>query len=278
MFMLSGTICVLLPWMMPVGTFVYVVWYGMTFMGIMMIWIGPMLLIGRMVGLHVHLFLPLPKVNEVISIHERRGGQAQFRRGRLDILEHIRLKDMIFKDTGGGTRIGGHRVIKTMETVNYNLHDWTAQYLHNIKEKYMVDSPDKLRRVHLALKNLSEPLSNNVNSIESQLAAIPEFKTVMTDPKYKTHKEDLLRMSLSDLRSMAELMYDGQVIHYEDYETFQDSVSPYDMESYTKKKEIHRMMQTMNYRDTMQQDWMKWVLVIFVLVIAAGIAYAFFSG
>jgi len=270
----------MLPWMMPPGFFVYVVWIGLTMMGLMMVWIGPMLLIARMVGLRVHLFLPAPKASEVISIHERRGGHAQFRRGRLDILEHIRLKDMIFKDTGGGTRIGGHRVVKTMETVNCNIPDWVAQYLHNIREKYRIDSADKLKKVYGSLKDLKEPIGTGdtqILSIESQLRAIPEFTLMMTDPKYEKNKASLLKMSLSDLRNMAELMYDGQIIHYEDYEAFTDGMSPYDMESYTKKKEIHRMMQTMNYRDVTQQDWMKWVLVIFVLVIAAGIAYAFFG-
>jgi hypothetical protein len=243
----------------------------------MMIWIGPILLIMRLVGTRTHLFLPLPKANEVISIHERRGGQGQFRRGTVDVLEHIRLKDMIFKDTGGGTRVAGHRLIKTMETVNHNIPDWIAQWLFQIRSKYMVDSPEKLKKLHESLKSLHTPLSD-FDSLENQLKKIPELSVIMSDEKYKKNKDALLQMKLNDLQQMSELLYNGEVIHFEEYERFQDAATPYDMESYTKRKEIHRMMQMMSYRDVGDANWMKWALIIFVLVIAAGIAFAFFKG
>lgn len=277
MFLACGSICIMLPWLMPPGFFVYVVWMGMTMMGLMMIWIGPILLIMRMVGTRTHLFLPLPRANEVITIHERRGGQGQFRRGVVDALEHIKLKDMIFKDTGGGTRVAGHRLIKTMETVNHNIPDWMAQWLFQIRQKYMVDSPEKLKALHDRLNNLKKPIGE-LNSIESQLKQMPELKTIMTDDKYKEHKDALLKMDITDLQQMSELLYNGEVIHYEEYERFQEAASPYDMESYSKRREIHRMMQMMSYRDVTDANWMKWALIIFVLVIAAGIAYAFFGG
>jgi hypothetical protein len=246
-------------------------------MGIMMMWIGVMLLIMRMVATRAHLFLPLPMANEVICIHERRGGQGSFRRGMVDVLEHIKLKDMIFKDTGGGTRVAGHRVVKTMETVNHNVPDWVAQWLFQIREKYLVDSPVALRALYEKLKTLKKPIPN-VLTLENQLLAIPELKQVMTDPKYEDKKNALLDMAVGDLQQMAELLYNGQVIHFEDYERFQEAAVPYDMESYSKRREIHRMMQMMSYRDLTQTDWMKWAIIIFVLVIAAGIAFAFFGG
>lgn len=276
LFLMCGSICVMIPWLMPPGTFIYIVWLGMTIMGLMMIWIGPMLLIMRMVGTRTHLFLPLPKANEVITIHERRGGQGQFRRGTIDALEHIKLKDMIFRDTGGGTRVAGHRLIKTMETVNHNIPDWTAQWLFQIRQKYMVDSPEKLKKLYNSLKNL-QPAISGVITIEDQLRKIPELNPIMTDEKYIKNKESLLKMELADLQQMSELLYNGVAIHYEDYERFQDSATPYDMESYSKRREIHRMMQMMSYRDVGDANWMKWVLIIFILVIAAGIAYAFFG-
>lgn len=277
LFLMCGSICVILPWLMPPGFFIYIVWYGMTIMGLMMIWIGPMLLIMRMVGTRTHLFLPLPRPNEVIALHERRGGQGQFRRGVVDALEHIRLKDMIFKDTGGGTRVAGHRLVKTMETVNHNIPDWMAQWLFQIRSKYMVDSPEKLKKLYDSLKELKKPVPG-VLSVEDQLLLIPELKIIMTDAKYMKNKAAILDMDVSDLRQMSELLYNGEVIHYEGYEQFQDAATPYDMESYSKRREIHRMMQMMSYRDVGDANWMKWALIIFVLVIAAGIAFAFFKG
>jgi len=275
-FMMCGSLCIILPWLMPLGFFMYIVWLGLTVMGIMMCWIGVIMLIMRQVGTRTHLFLPLPRANEVISLHERRGGHATFRRGRVDALEHITMKDMIFKDTGGGTRIAGHRVIKTNETVNHNIPDWTAQYLYQIRKKYMVDAPEQLKRLYEQLKTLRRPIPGlDASSIESQLNLIPELKVLMQDEK---QKQTLVNMKLEDLQQMSECLYNGQIIHFEDYEKFQEAASPYDMESYTKRKEVHRLMQANHYKDPMQADWMKYALVIFVLCIAAGIAYAFFTG
>ena len=276
LFIIGGTFCIIYPWLLPSGSVIYVVWLGLTFMGVMLMWIGGIIFLMRVVSTRAHLFLPLPKANEVISIHERRGGHGQFRRGIVDALEHIRMKDMIFKDTGGGTRVAGHRVVKTMETVNHNIPDWTAQYLYTIRKKYMVDSPEKLKTLYEKLQGLKRPIPG-VMSIEQQLLQIPELKTVMENDDTR-FKDDLLNMRFEDLRSMAELCYDGQVIHYEDYEKFQEAAAPYDMESYSKRREIHRMMQMIHYRDVMQTDWVKYVIPVSILLIIGAIAYQIFMG
>jgi len=273
LFMLCGTICILLPWFMPYGTFIYIVWLGMTMMGVMMMWIGGMVFIARCVMTRAHLFLPMPRGTEVISIHERRGGYGQFKRGFLDALEHIRVKDMIFKDTGGGTRVAGHRLIKTVETVNHNIPDWAAQYMHKIRDKYMIESLEKLEALAKALKNLHKPMGD-VMTIEKQLEAIPELKLVMEDEK---RKKELLDMSLEDLQQMSEMLYHGQIIHFEDYEKFQEAAAPYDMESYSKRREIHRMMQMLHYRDVMQSDWTRIIIPVCILLILGAIAYQIFA-
>lgn len=277
LFVMGGSFCILLPWVMPSGTFIYVVWIGLTVMGLMMIWIGVLLFVMRVVMTHAHLFLPLPRANEVISIHERRGGQGAFRRGIVDVLEHIRMKDMIFKDTGGGTRVAGHRVVKTMETVNHNVPDWCAQYLYKIRTKYMVDDPKKLKELYEKLKGLKRPIKD-VITIEDQLKRIPELKPVMEDETKEQQKKELLNMKIEDLQSMAEMLYNGQVIHFEDYEKFQEAAAPYDMESYSKRREIHRMMQMMHYRDVLQSDWAKYIIPICILLILGAVAYQIFGG
>lgn len=276
LFGLGGTFCIIYPWMLPPGTVEYVVWVGLTVMGLMMIWIGVMLYVMRAVMTHAHLIMALPKASEVISIHERRGGHGELRKGLIDALEHIKMKDMIFKDTGGGTRVAGHRVIKTMETVNHNVPDWMVQYLFRIRKKYMVDSPEKLKALHLKLKDLKNPIPG-VMDIEQQLKMIPELKPVMENED-DSHKKELLKMRVEDLREMAELLYNGEMIHYEEYEKFQDAAAPYDMESYSKRREIHRMMQILHYRDAMSSDWIKYVLPLAILLILGAIAYQIFGG
>ena len=275
MFLLTGMIITMLPLLMP-GFFIYIVHIGMQVMGLMIIWVGCLLYAARSVATGGYLLNEMAKPGEVLSIHERRGGTGRIRRGQLDILEHIKLRGMIFKDTGGGVRVAGHRIVHTKETVNHNIPDWAAQYIHMIHDKYMVDSPDKLKRLYDNLKKLNKPVPGiDLTSLENQLKNIPELEMIMKD---EDKKRVLVNMDLKDLQNMAEMLYDGQIVHMEDYEKFQDAASPYDLESYTKKHEIHRMMQWFHYKDVNAPDWMKYIIIIFVIVLVAGIAYKMFSG
>jgi predicted RNase H-like nuclease (RuvC/YqgF family) len=140
----------------------------------------------------------------------------------------------------------------------------------------MVDNPEKLKALYDKLKKLHKPIPGlDVSSIENQLRAIPELDMVMKD-KDKTRA--LLDMELRDLQNMSELLYTGQIIHMEVYEKFQEAASPYDLESYTKKHEIHALMRWLHYKDVNAPDWMKWVIILFVLLIAGAIAYQIFGG
>ena len=273
MFLLGGSLCIMIPVMMP-SMFLYVVYMGMMIMGIMMIWIGVLLYVMRSVGTGAFLLNELAKPQEVLTFHERRGGTARLQKGKIDILEHIRTKGMIFKDTGGGMRIAGHRIVHTKETVNHTIPEWAAQYIHTIHEKYMVEDPESLKRLYEQLKGLKKPIPGGAIDIAYQLNQIPEMKLAMQDPK---KREQLLNMELKDLQQMGELLYDGQVIHMEDYEKFQEAASPYDLESYTKKHEIHRMMQWFHYKEMGTSDWMKWVLPIAIMLVLGAIAYQIFG-
>jgi hypothetical protein len=273
MFMLTGSIIMMLPLMLP-GYFIDIVFYGLQIMGLMIQWIGVLLYASRSVVTGANILNELPKPMEVLCLHEKRGGTARLRRGKLDILDHIKLKEMIFKDTGGGFRVAGHRIVHTKETVNHIIPDWIAQYIHQVSQKYMVDNPEKLKKLYDALKKLKRPMPGII-SLEDQLHIIPELELVMKD---EDRKQVLLNMSLENLQNMSELLYDGQMVHMEDYEKFQEAASPYDLESYTKKHEIHRMMQWFHYKDINAPDWMKYVIIIFVLLIAGAIAYQIFGG
>ena len=273
MFVLGGSVCIMLPLMMPTY-FIYMVYMMLMIMGIMMIWIGVLLYVMRSMMTGAYLLNELAGPTEVLPLHERRGGGARLMKGKLDILEHIRTKGMIFKDTGGGIRIAGHRIVNTKETVNHTISPLIAQYIHMIHDKYMVDDPESLRKLYEALKGLKKPIPGGAIDLEYQLNLIPELKLAMQDPK---HKQELLNMELKDLQQMGELLYDGQVIHMEDYEKFQEAASPYDLESYTKKHEMHRMMQWFHYKEMGTQDWMKWVIPLAIILILGAIAYQIFG-
>jgi hypothetical protein len=275
MFVMCGSICVMLPLLMP-GFFIEIVFIGLQVMGVMIIWVGALLYAARSVATGGYLLNEMAKPNEVLALHERRGGTARLRRGTLDILEHIRLKGMLLKDTGGGIRIAGHRIVSTKETVNHTIPEWAAQYIHMIHDKYMVDSPDKLKALYIALKGLHKEIPGlDTSTIKHQLEQIPELEMVMRDEK---KKQSLLDMELIELQNMAELLYDGQIIHMEDYEKFQEAASPYDLESYNKKHEIRAMMRWFHYKDVNTPDWMKYAIVIFIICLGAGMAFMMMKG
>lgn len=263
MFLLGGSICIMLPILMP-GMFIWIVFMGLIIMGLMMIWVGCILYLARSINTGAFLLNEMAKPNEVLTLHERRGGQGKLRRGVLDVLEHIRIKkEMLFKDTGGGIRVAGHRIVKTVETVNHNIPDWAAQYLYKLKLKYMVGDLEKLQVLHDKLKQLKRPIPG-VMSLEDQLKQIPELNVVMQDEKMK---QELLNMDFKDVQQMSELLYDGQIVHYEDYEKFQESAAPYDMESYAKRRDVQRIMEMVHFRDINAPDWMKYGLMILLVCI-----------
>jgi hypothetical protein len=253
----------MLPILYP-GLFLDVVFMGLILMGLAMIWTGCLLYAARSVVTGGYLLNETAKPNEVLTLHERRGGQGKLRRGTLEVLEHIKVgKDMLFKDTGGGIRVAGHRIVKTVETVNHNLSDKIAQYLYTIKKKYMADDLNKIKVLHDKLKQLKQEIPH-VMSIEDQLKLIPELNVVMEDPEMK---KELLKMSLKELQQMSETMYDGEIIHYEDYEKFQQAAAPYDMQSYTNRKGVQIVMEMTHFRDVNAPDWMKYGIMILLVCI-----------
>lgn len=274
MFVLGGSICILLPILMP-NMFIWEVFFGLVMMGLMMIWVGVGIYAARSVGTGGYLLNELGKPLEVLTLHERRGGQGRLRKGSIEPLEHIRVgKEMIFKDTGGGVRVAGHRIVKTVDTVNHTIPDWAAEYLYEIKKKYMVDDLEKLKALHDKLNNLKKPIPG-VMTLEDQLKMIPELNVIMQDNQLK---QELLKMEFKDIQQMAERLYDGRIVHYEDYERFQESAAPYDLESYTKRRDVQRIMEMMHFRDINAPDWMKWVIIIFVLFVGAALAYKMIGG
>lgn len=269
MFAFGGTICILLPILMP-GMFMWEVFMGLIIMGLMMMWIGMIVYAGRSIGTGANSLNNLAKPGEALSIHERRGGQGKLRRAKLMPLEHIRIgKEMIFKDTGGGTRIAGHRIIKTNETTNHNVPDRIVDYLHKVKIKYMVDDLEKLNTLANKLKALKKPIPG-ILSLEEELKAIPELNVIMQDTELK---QKLLNMELKDIQQMSEILYDGTIMHYEDYEKFQEAAAPYDLESYTKRRDVQRIMEMIHFRDVNAPDWMKYAIILFILLIGAGLAF-----
>lgn len=235
-----------------------------------MIGAGGFLLIGRASMTGADKFINLSKPEEKIVIHQRRGGTGFILKGKLVELEHIVVKYgkswMIFKDTGGNRRIAKHDVVFTNETVNHTIPEPIADYIYKIKRDFGVGGLKELNDLHNQLKNITN---------HEELYQLQQLRDILKDPE---KRKVLMRMPIEEIRRLGELLYDGTIMHMENYEDFQESAAPYDLESYTTKKIAHRIYQNKMYMPLGTGDWMKYVLAFGVLIILGAIAYQIFGG
>jgi len=265
-----GSILSILDILFP-GVLIPVVAVGMRMMGLMMIGLGIFLLIGREVQTGADKLTMISKPHELIVCHQRKSGKSFFLKGEFAPLEHIVAKYrkdwMIFKDTGGHRDIAKHYVVFTNETVSYTIPETIAEWVYQQKQKFGVKNLNSLKALHDNLKSVH---------VHEDLYNIDELREILDDPE---KKKILWDMSVEDVRNMRELLYDGQITHFDGFEEFEESAAPYDMESYTNKKITQRIWQYKNYQPMSGMgDIMKWVLAIVVLFIGGGIAYQIFFG
>jgi len=261
-----GTILLGIDFFIPTGTPVPIMPAMMVFsfrlIGFMLTFSGLVILFIRIYQVGVHLFINPVNPKRVILIHQRRGKHpnAKFISGKLEDLEHISCKNKLFKDTGGGFRIAGHDVRRTHETICHDIPEWLGQYFHQIRERYGVDNLEQLNELYKKLKDLKDK-KDLVDIIDPDIITDEQRKYLITD------------MKIEDLRNMAEILYDGKVIHMEDAEEFIASATPNELDSWVGQKFTHRMMQFKSYHAPgAAVDWKTWIPLMIVLFVGAAIA------
>ena len=272
-FLLAGSILMFPEMVFPFKLLPQVI-FGMKIIGLIIIWSGGCLLVARLIQTGAGYFTALPTPGTFIDIHTRRGRNARIKKGKLTDLEHLQTKGKLYKDTGGGFRISGHDIRVTHETIDHNIPSDIAQYIYLIKKKYQVNGIKELKALSKELKNLHKPVAN-VMTLEQQLENIPELEALMQNQE---KKKLLLDMDLEHLQNMSELLYDGQIIHYEDYERFTESTAPNELDSFVEKHVNHRLRQNQSYTSVSGVDWGKWAPTIFMGLIVGAIAFVIVTG
>jgi len=238
--------------------------------GMILCFVGIILLDVRVTQSMVGSLIDPVSAGRVKLIHQRRGKHPNVKilNGKLMDLEHIKTKNKIFKDTGGGFRWAGHDIRRTHETVFHELPEWLGQYFYQIKNKYMVSDLKSLSSLYNRLRNLQHP-DECMKTIRQQLEEIPELREVMKDSK---KRGDLLSMSLKELKNMSELLYDGQIIHMEEVESFLEGTTPNELDSFMTQNTAHKFLQFRNYTEPNNIDWARWAPVMAMLFLSAAIA------
>jgi len=213
-------------------------------------------------------FIDLPRPGRVILFHQRRGKNPNVRlvSGKLTDLEYIKSKNKIFKDTGGGFRIGGHDCRRTHETICFDIPEWLSQYFYNIRKKYGVSKSDEWYQLKDALKKLRPPDPTLGITLEDQLRVIPLLKPIMDDPK---RKKVLLDMDVKQLQSMEELLFDGVTHHSEEVEQFIDSATPNELDVFEKQSYVLDTIRGRGYSTPGNFNYaqiMFWAIILMVVL------------
>ena len=252
----------------------YMMLQMLRFMGGILGLMGAVILGVRIKQVGVGFFINPVNIKNVILEDVKTGNNpnARFLKGTLDDLGHIRCKNKLFKDTGGGIRIAGHDVRRVHEKICFSLPDWLIQYLYQIKKKYRVKNQAQLKGLYDKLQKL-DPMKSKLE----QLEAITELKDAMFNKEHPEYREYLLRMTFDDLINMGELLYDGTVIHMEDAENFIDAATPNELDAYVDQKITHRMSQQRSFTTSGGID-KNFILLVIILLIGASIAFAVIMG
>ena len=280
MFALAGFTVAFLDIFIP-GFFVPVVMIGLRTTGWIMVLIGVMLKVSRSVNTGSHLLDDLPKNNEKIVLLEGNSG-GRLIKVKKDIINTVvgTAKIHGFKkvrirlhDTGGGTRIAGHEFSIGGENIGYTIPLGILQYVHKIREKYLVEERQQLIDLGNELKGLKDP--DRFVSLEMQLEKIALLKPVLADDRLR---KQILGMKVEDLRNMNEVLYDGVVFNLKAYKDFDATTTPYGNEGIIDRKISHRIMEQQNYSAKPMGDWGKLVIPMMILMIGGALAYLMITG
>jgi len=238
---------------------------GFRWTGLCLIGVGSFLYMARAIMTGANEFIKIPNPNRVKIIDVGESG-AKILDAKKDVLNHLKRKDRLWSDMGGGTTIAGHQVQLSVQTINYTTPIWLVDLIQRYKEKYGVRNKENLYKLYENLRNVEK---------HTDLFNIPELDPVLKDPE---KRKELLSMSIDDIRRMSELCYDGKIRDMTTFKDFDETVSAYDTESYVKRILAHRSEQRASYRYVGGVDWTKVVIPLAIILIVGAIAFQIFKG
>jgi len=272
MFGMFGTLFMLVDMWFPIYL-IPMVSMGLKTMGAMLLWIGVGLYIMRSYSTGAHVFIDLPNSNQTICVHQGKSS-TKFIKGRKTEPNRIQAKgkgyrgtttNMNIKDTGLPLNVAGHDVMITSQDIGHNIPLWVADAVDKWKQKYGVRNEEEFLSVYNQIKNIKT--HRDLERIEFLQPLLKD-----ADKKFK-----LYSMKIDDLREMKDLLFDGRVVNVKNYLDWAESATPYDNESIIDSDVSHRISQMGNFLKGQSGDMMKWIIIMFVLVIIGIVAYQGFG-
>jgi hypothetical protein len=252
--------------------------FAMRIFGMMFEFLGLVIIGARAFGTGANIWMDLPSDKWINLIHSHIRGKdpdAKFMKARRLDLETLKCKNKLFKDVGGGFRIGGHSSRRTYETIGFTMPDWLSEYFHKVKEDFGLTNSDEFRALKTALKLLTDPKKPPFKSIEEQLKEIELLKPIMKD---EVNKHALLDMDINKLKNLEYIFYDGITHNGDEVELFIDSATPNEIDLLSGQTILNELRRNINYNKGQGTDWGKWMPWLIVLMIGAVVAMMILKG
>jgi len=265
----AGTMFIMLD-MLPIGGANPFFYTSMKYVGVICIWMGPLLYYVRDVITGAHNINEMPNPLLAKIIHMGKSSGRIMKAKKVDpnrLICKTKTGYMNIKDTGDPINIAGHDLFITSQDIGHNIPVWLCDLIDKWKTKYGVRNEDEWSKLYEKIKNIKS---------YADLENIEFLKPVMADPE---KRKLILDMDLDDLRNMRERLYDGRVINAKAYIGWSEGATPYDNESIISSTVAHHRAQDMSLKTLGGTgDYMKYIIPLAIILILGAVAYQIFKG
>ena len=257
------------------GFFVPIVAVSIRYLGMILIWTGILVYLGRNFSTGANLLVDLPDPRRTLLLHIGNSSAKLVKsiKGELNSLIVRGRNRMRVKDMGDSINVAGHDLQISCQTVGFTLPLWLLDLIDRWKKRYGVRNKEEFLKVYNTLRSIRDDDPSFV--IEEKLGSIDVLKPVLSD---SVKRKELLSLSPGQLRNMSELLFDGRTVNVKSYLDWDESANPYDNESIISRTLAHRAEQRSSYRFAGGVDWGKIAVPLAVILIAGAIAYQIFGG
>jgi len=265
-----GSILCMIDTMLP-GFFISPVDVFVRWTGLILLWCGMLVYVGRQMGTKGSLFGELANPGRTICLHlgKSNGKFLNSRKAepnRLKARGVGRKGNMNIKDMGESINVAGHDLVITTQDDSHNFPVWLIDAIDKYKQRYGLASDKEFKLLYDQIKNITS---------YNDLYKIPFLKSVMED---KDKRNKVLDLGLDELREMKEILYDGRTIDAKTVLGWYEGATPYDNESLIESEVAHHRAQDSSLRYMGGVDWAKIVIPASIILIMGAIAYQIFGG
>jgi len=265
-----GSILCMIDTIFP-GFFIPFVAVMVRWVGIILIWSGVLVYVGRQSSTGGGLFGDLSNPGRTLCLHvgKSNGKLLKARKtepNRLKARGVGRSGNMNIKDMGECINVAGHDLVITTQDDGHTVPLWLCDLIDKWKKRYGIKNEKELYELYDKISNITS---------YADLDKIKILEPVMKDPE---KRRLILDLSIDELREMKERLFDARTVNVKSYLGWAEGATPYDNESLIESEVAHHRAQDNSLRYIGGMDLAKLAPTIVLLMIGLGILYIFVNG